>query len=82
MKFPFNLFSSFLVVPLRLENIDTFYKNAVSKMPSKYKINYCESLIYRVEDDIKHCECKRRKKELKRLLKASNSELLKLKNSD
>ncbi|NER13464.1 hypothetical protein GWK08_08455 [Leptobacterium flavescens] len=62
-----------------LADIDEFYGTIVSKMPCDQKIDYCRSLVYRTEDDLRYCECKLQRIKLKQLLRASTLELKYLK---
>jgi hypothetical protein len=63
-----------------LTKVDSFYRNTVSSMPFDYKVNYCESLIFRTYDDINLCRCVIKKRKLKKLVKISKAELKKLKS--
>ena len=61
-----------------LVHLDKLYKSTVSKCPVIIRIGYCQSLIYRTKEDLAKSKCTVEKRKLKRLLKATRAELLKL----
>lgn len=80
MKQYFHLIIKNVLLKNTLNDVDEFYRNIISNMPHNSKVNYCESLIFRTTVDLKQCNCKIKKSNLKQLLKASIFELKKLKN--
>lgn len=78
MKFIISTFLNNFMFKNSLKQIDYLYKNVILTLPIENRINYCESLIYRVNEDLKSCTCEKKKKEIKKLLKASYKELEKL----
>ncbi len=56
-------------------HLDQLYKNVILKLPVSNRIKYCESLIYRINDDISNTKCRFKKRKLKKLLKAAEYEL-------
>lgn len=71
------LYIKVIFVKRTLMDIDAFYRNIVSELSYNDKINYCESLVFRTQEDLKKCKCKLRKIKLKQLLKVSTFELKK-----
>ncbi|WP_299438095.1 hypothetical protein [uncultured Aquimarina sp.] len=59
---------------------DDLYETIISKLPIQNRKNYCESLIFRTQQDLTNPECQIQKKELKKLLKAAEIELKNLDN--
>ncbi len=64
-----------------LIHLDELYKDVISTCPLLTRIGYCESLIYRSKEYLTASKCKIEKRKLKKLLKATGTELQKLKNS-
>ncbi|MGB5822087.1 MAG: hypothetical protein WBG90_21575 [Saonia sp.] len=61
-----------------LAKIDSFYKSIISQFPVGNRISYCESLIYRTQEDLRHIDCGQKKRMLKKRLKAAQIELEKI----
>ena len=80
MKQYIELYTKTIFSKKTLIDIDEFYRNVISKLPNNEKINYCESLAYRVLEDRKQCKCKLKRLGLKQLFKASTFELKRLKS--
>lgn len=58
-----------------LVKIDALYKSVISKLPMSNRINYCESLIYRTNKDLLNTKCRLKKRKLRQLLKAAETEI-------
>lgn len=61
-------------LPKELSQIDNLYGKVISKFPAASRIDYCESLIYRTQNDLTNTKCRIKKMKLKRLLKAAKTE--------
>lgn len=57
-----------------LSKTDSFYKNVISQFPVVNRVSYCESLIYRIQEDLTSA-CKQKRRSLKKQLKAAKIEL-------
>ncbi|AXT53166.1 hypothetical protein D1818_20910 [Aquimarina sp. BL5] len=58
---------------------DELYKTIISKLPIQNRIDYCESLICRIQLDLLKSECRIQKRKFKKILKAAKTEINNLK---
>ncbi len=78
MKRYIELYAKTIFFKKPLKAIDEFYNNIILQLPDNEKISYCESLVFRAQEDSKQCTCKLKRLRLKQLLRASTLELKRL----
>ena len=64
----------------RLSELDQLYQNTISSLALNFRVEYCNRLLDSLLFDLKNNEDRKGKKKLKKLLKATEQELLDLKN--
>ncbi len=72
------MFSCYKIPKKNLTHFDNLYKDVISKLPIENRIKYCESLIYRISEDISNSNNILKKRKLKRLLNTAKNELKKM----
>ncbi len=58
---------------------DNLYNTVISKLPIQNRIDYCESLICRIQLDLLQSKCRIQKRKFKKILKAAKTEINSLK---